>query len=200
MSIRKWQIAVCLVLFVCAPALAQPLNVDGYLKQARAFVDLRRYSEAEREYINANIQAEHLGPRNPTLISVLNEFANFYVSQGNFSKAEPLYRRQIDLQTSLSGSQCPEVAQGKKQLAEMYFLEGKYNEAESLLQESLQYWQDSVDRNGNNPRANSAKDRLAIADCCDDLAKIYRQIGRNDQAKEFELRSQNIRQNPTAIQ
>src|SRR6516162_10155450 len=192
----KLSITVLLGLVWLPPSLAQPMNVDGYLKQARAFVDLRRYNEAESQYVNAGIQAEKLGPRNPTLISVLDEVANFYVSQGNWAKAEPYFRRELDLRTSLSGSQCPEVAQCKKQMAEMYLSEGRYSEAESLLQETLQYWQDSVDRNYQNPRSNNAKDRLAMADCLDDLAKVYRQTGRLEGAKELEARSLNIRGNP----
>jgi len=200
MSTKKLHIAFWLGLLTCTAALAEPMNVDGYLKQARAFVDLRRYSEAEREYINANIEAEKLGPRSPTLIAVLNELARFYVSQGNWAKAEPLYRRELDLRISLSGRQCPEVAQCKKESAEMYIWEGRYSEAEALLQESIQYWKDSVDVNARNPRANISKDQLAMADCLDDLAKIYRQTSRDIQAKIFEQRSQIIRRNPAEVQ
>lgn len=195
----KLSIIVLLGLVCLPPSLAQPMNVDGYLKQARAFVDLRRYNEAESAYTNAKIQAEKLGPRNPTLISVLDEVANFYIAQGNWGKAETSFRRELDLRTSLSGSQCPEVAQCKKQMAEMYISEGIYGEAESLLQDSIQYWQDSVDRN-RDPRANNTKDRLAIADCLDDLARVYRQTGRADGAKELERRSLNIRSNPADLQ
>lgn len=174
--------------------------MESYLKQARAFIDLKRYSEAEREYINASIQAEKLGPRNPTMIALLDEFANFYVSQGNWAKAEPLFRRELDLRRSLSGDRCPEVAQCKKQVAEMYISEGRYNEAESLLQESVQYWDDVIDQSSRNPRSNSMKERLAMADCLDDLARVYRQTSRVEQARQIEQRSINIRQNPSDVQ
>jgi len=126
--------------------------------------------------------------------------ARFYVSQGNPGKAEPYFRRELDLRTSLGGNQCPEVALCKRQMGEMYLNEGRYNEAETLLQDSLQYWQDSVDRNYQNPNSNNEKDRLAIADCLDDLAKIYRQTGRLDGAKELERRSLNIRSDPSGVQ
>jgi len=119
------------------------------------------------------------------------------VSQGNWAKAEPLFQRELNLRTSLSGDRCPEVAQCKKQFAEMYISEGRYNEAETLLQEALQYWQDVVDQGLNNPRANTSKDRLVMADCLDDLAKIYRQTNRYDQAKQTEQKSLTIRQNPS---
>ena len=191
------KLAFCLLVALCSNAYGQPISVDGHLKQARAFVDLRRYNEAEKEYVNASIEAEKLGPRNPTMIALLDEFANFYVSQGNWARAEPLFRRELDLRKSLSGEQCPEVAQCKKQFAEMYISEGRFYDAESLLQEALQYWEGVVDQNVNNPRANTTKDRLVMADCLDDLAKIYRQTNRYDQAKQIEQRSMTIRQNPS---
>lgn len=197
---KTLSIALCALVILGPAALGQPMSVEAYLKQARAFIDLKRYSEAEREYINASIQAEKLGPRNPTMIACLDEFANFYVSQGNWAKAEPLFRRELDLRRSLSGDRCPEVAQCKKQVAEMYISEGRYNEAESLLQESVQYWDDVIDQSSRNPRSNSMKERLAMADCLDDLARVYRQTSRVEQARQIEQRSINIRQNPSDVQ
>ena len=51
----------------------------------------RNFTEAEKQYAAAIIEAEGFGPEEPRLATSLNNMALLYSAQGRYAEAEPLY-------------------------------------------------------------------------------------------------------------
>ena len=62
----------------------------------------------------------------------LYNLANLYTTQGNYTKAEPLYKRSLDILEKALGPNHPDVATSLENLAELYRATNRSAEAKKL--------------------------------------------------------------------
>ena len=84
-----------------------------------------------------------------------DQLALVYFVQGNYAKAEPLYKEIFELFDKRMGANDPSLAMALDNLAACYQAEGKYAEAEPLYQRSLQIYKNSWGT--NHPAAANAR-------------------------------------------
>ncbi len=77
------------------------------------------------------------GKNDVDLALVLNEVAGLYESQGRYSEAEPLYKRDLEISEKSLGKNHPSVAITLNNLAMLYKAQEKYKEADPLYQRGL---------------------------------------------------------------
>jgi tetratricopeptide (TPR) repeat protein len=166
---------VCAVL-VTMPAWAS--NRDRVWTHSMAAGQLAyeagRYNDAERLLKIALSNAEHFGPRDLRLASTLNRLAQVYHDQGQYTKAEPLYKRSLTLVEKALGPSHPDVAANLNDLATLYRDEGQYAQAESLYRRSL----------GIVRKAGTAESP-DVAIGLNNLAELYSDQGKYDEAEKL---------------
>jgi tetratricopeptide (TPR) repeat protein len=121
-----------------------------------------RYGEAVRQLKIALARAEKFGPKDMRLASTLNRLAQVYHDQGEYTKAEPLYRRSLALSERALGPSHPDVAANMNNLATLYRDEGEYTRAEALYRRSL-----GIVRRALGPESTDAAISL------NNLAEVY---------------------------
>ncbi|WP_208341799.1 tetratricopeptide repeat protein, partial [Aetokthonos hydrillicola] len=62
----------------------------------------------------------------------------YLLERGQYSEAEPLYKKALELYQRLLGQEHPDVAQSYNNLAELYRAQGRYQDAEPLCQKALE--------------------------------------------------------------
>jgi tetratricopeptide (TPR) repeat protein len=67
----------------------------------------------------------------------LNTLAELYRTQGQYTQAEPLYKRSLAISEKALGPDHPRVAASLNTLASLYDAQGRYAEAEPLSKRSL---------------------------------------------------------------
>jgi tetratricopeptide (TPR) repeat protein len=131
-----------------------------------------RYAQAERLLKYALVRAERFGPRDMRLPSTLNRLAQVYHDQGEFSKAEPLYKRSLALVEKNLGPAHPDVAANLNNLATLYRDEGQFEHAEVLYRRSL-----GIVRKAQGPESQD------VAITLNNLAELYADEGKYDAAE-----------------
>ena len=96
-------------LLACLPALAQ-----------RAPSSRRDAAQSEKELRAAVKEAETFVPLDRRLPHRLDALAEFYLDQGKYSRAEPLYERSLALREKLLGPSHLDVARSLDNLAYTY--------------------------------------------------------------------------------
>jgi tetratricopeptide (TPR) repeat protein len=74
----------------------------------------------------------------------LNNLAEVYRAQGQYTQAEPLLQRALTISEQALGPQHPQVAMGLNNLAGLYQAQGRYAEASSLYQRALTIWEQAL--------------------------------------------------------
>ena len=155
----------------------------GYLHQiAGLFRELGNYSvgipPAEEAVKIANVKASPL-----TLAVYLNELGLLYYHRGNFSEAEPLYIRSLEIRECQLGADHPDVATTLNNLAGLYHSQEKYSEAEPLYRRSLEIRERQL-----------GADHPDVAQSLNNLAELYRAQRKYSEAEPLCLRSFEIRE------
>ena len=78
-----------------------------------------------------------LGEKHPNYANSLNDLAVLYYSQGDYAKAEPLYRQTLDIQKQFLGEKHPNHASSLNNLALLHKTQGDYAKAEPLYRQAL---------------------------------------------------------------
>jgi len=71
------------------------------------------------------------------LARIQHDLAWCYEDQGEYGRAEPLYRRSLEIKEKSLGKEHPSVAATLNNLAELYKAQGRYEEAKPLYQRCL---------------------------------------------------------------
>ena len=66
-----------------------------------------------------SIREKALGPDHPDVATSLNDLASLYDTQGDYAKAEPLYKRSLSIWEKALGPDHPDVATSLNNLAEL---------------------------------------------------------------------------------
>ncbi len=117
------------------------------------------------------------------MAQVLNNLANLYTELGQYAKAEPLYRRSLEIKEAKLGKDHPHVADSLNNLAILYHRLGQYAKAEPLYCRSLEIYE-----------AKLGKDHPFVADALHELATLYQQLGQLEKAEPLYRRSLEIRE------
>lgn len=145
-------------------SLANNTRFLALLSLAQVQQKLARYAEAETTYRQITTQLEqYLSPQEVMLGQ--NALATFYMDLGNYEAAEQVLKNLITVY--------PEEATLLQNLAAVYQLSNKHNEALKLLEKSL-----AID--ANKPGENKSE----YAQSLQNLAVVYKQLGMNDQAEK----------------
>ena len=136
-ALSSLAVLVLLCVAPAAPCLAQATLWDVYIKDGNQAKDQGQYAKALKLYTLALEEAEKFGPADPRLAASLNILALLYKTQGDYAKAEPLYKRSLAIREKALGPDHPDVAESLNNLAELYFTQGDYAKAEPLLSRSL---------------------------------------------------------------
>ncbi len=104
------------------------------------------------------------------LIWVFVGLGNFYTGQGLYTLAEPWFERCLSVVESRLGKEHPKVGDSKNNLARVYYLQGRYNEASLLYQQALQMSQHQAGAYSN------------IATSLNNLVSIYKEYRRYSEA------------------
>jgi tetratricopeptide (TPR) repeat protein len=180
---RALSLACIFAVLVTMPAWAS--NRDRVWTHSMAAGQLAyeagRYGDAERLLKIALANAEHFGPRDMRLASTLNRLAQVYHDQGQFTKAEPLYKRSLTLAEKNLGPAHPDVAANLNDLATLYRDEGQYAQAETLYRRSL-----AIVRKGGNAETSD------VAISLNNLAELYSDQGKFGEAERLYQQSLEI--------
>jgi tetratricopeptide (TPR) repeat protein len=120
------------------PPPAPPVQSEVDATEATQAYFERRIADAGRLFIDAVKSEEIHGPLNPRLATALNNLAEFYRVQGEFSQAEPYYWRAITIDEQALGPDHVNLARDLNNLALLYRAQGRYADAEPLCQRALE--------------------------------------------------------------
>ncbi|MFO0877697.1 MAG: tetratricopeptide repeat protein [Gemmataceae bacterium] len=123
--------------------MAESLNTIGFL--ARQF---QQFAMAEEYFGQALKMREKLYPisryptGHPNLATSLNNLALLYHARAEYSKAEPLYRRALEMAELYPASHYPtghpNLATSLINLADLYRVQAEYSKAEPLYRRALE--------------------------------------------------------------
>jgi tetratricopeptide (TPR) repeat protein len=139
---------------------------------------LRRYSEAERFGLEAlGIWEKTLGPEHRDVAVCLNNLAMIYWHQKRTDEAIPFARRALAIWDKTVGREHRDYVMGLTNLAGVYCDTGQFEEAETLLKQSIE----TVERRGGpGPE---------LAWILSNYAYVLRTTKRVAEAKELEQRA-----------
>ena len=146
---------------------SQMLLADIYRQQAKNDLAEQKYEEAVASCEKA------VGTNYSDLIIPLESLASFYYNVTmQYDKVVPIYQRILDIVRGSPTSAPAEVAQWKRNLADVYHLQKKDAQAEALYQQAL-----AVVETATNSPADEISQQL------DSLAEFYRTTGKYPEAE-----------------
>ncbi|XCN72596.1 MAG: tetratricopeptide repeat protein [Candidatus Electrothrix aestuarii] len=142
------------------------------------------------DYQRAKEWLEHLlaireqeGKEDIELALALNELGLVYEYQGCYKKAEPIYKRALEVAEKTLGKEHLHVAAVLNNLARLYVTQSRYEKAVPLYQRSLVIKENKL-----------GKDHPYVTNTLGNLANLYRVQGRYDEAEPLYNSSLKIRE------
>ncbi|MCH8269351.1 MAG: tetratricopeptide repeat protein, partial [Acidobacteria bacterium] len=133
-----------LVGVLCLILVSVPVTVWGQMGDSpwkrHTLARMAAYQQdtsAEAEAVHQEAEEPGQDDDDAHLATELNNWAEVYRDQGQYTEAELLYQRALEIREKALGPEHPDVAVSLNNLAEMYHTQGKYGEAESLFLRSL---------------------------------------------------------------
>ena len=95
--------------------------------------------KAKTDYIQAlEISEKKLSPKHPLFATSLNNLASLYIKLRNYSEAEQIYLRSIEVYENILGTDCHELIAPLNSLAFLYNHKGEYGKALKLKNRAKQ--------------------------------------------------------------
>jgi CHAT domain-containing protein len=142
-------------------------EVVALYRRAEALKKAVKWKEAAEVYEQAVAKARSaFGATDPSTATLMNNLAALYAAMGQYAKAEPLYRRCLEIFEAKLGKDHPDVAQSLNNLAALYDDMGQYAKAEPLYRRSLKIRE-----------AKLGKDHPDVAGSLNNLAALYQDMG-----------------------
>jgi tetratricopeptide (TPR) repeat protein len=152
------------------------INNFGYMCEKQA-----KYAEAEA----ALKRALDIKTKPSPTIDAANTYLNLgavYRSQGDYDKAEPLYKKSLELREKYLKPNDPDTAVSLRGLALNYAAQGKPEEAEPLMKRALEILEKAF-----------GPTHYRVEFILYDFAEIYREMGRDKDAWDMDDRATKIR-------
>jgi serine/threonine protein kinase len=127
--------------------------------------------------------AEELEGEPLTQARLMNTIGKVYQNLGLYEEAAPQLERALELRRSVSSADDVAAATLLADLGDLYYVKGRYDEAEAMLTEALAV----MDREGGQA------ENLDLALSINQLASVYRRQGKYDQAEPLYERALAIR-------
>ncbi|MGH7318649.1 MAG: tetratricopeptide repeat protein [Candidatus Rokuibacteriota bacterium] len=127
------------------------------------------------------LREQVLGPDHLAVAASLNTLGEIYRAHGQFDDAERVHRRALTIREKHLGPGNPDVATTLNNLAMLHNARAVYAEAESLLKRALSI----IERARETPQQN----RRLEAEILENLAKVYRALGRIAEAEEAQAKA-----------
>jgi tetratricopeptide (TPR) repeat protein len=167
----------------------EPLNVAASLHNlALVYSAQTKYSKAESYFLESlKIRERTLGRQNPIIIKDLNDLVEIYYVQSKYGDAESSLIRAKVIGEKTSSKNHSDVsirldfATTLHYLGVLYIAQGKYDNAEPLLQDSL-----------NIRETTLGKQNFYVAESLDNLAALYYRQGKYKKAIPLGQRSLDI--------
>ncbi|NJN12289.1 MAG: CHAT domain-containing protein [Richelia sp. RM2_1_2] len=112
----------------------------------------------------------------------LNNLAELYRIQSNYSQAELIYEKALDCRKRLLSPKHPDVAENLNNLATLYYSQGRYSQAETKYLEAFELW-----------KACFGLQHSQTATCLSNIAEIYFYQGHYTKAEKLHLEVLEIR-------
>jgi len=162
------------------PEVAKSLeSMAGILRKQR------HYDDAETLYKRAlAINEKAYGPDSLWVADTLNSMAGLYRAQNQIDKLEPLYERVVKIREGALKSGHPRVSVVGpwNSLAGLYKAQGRYEESAAVYERALAYFE-----------KKHGADHPNVARGLENLAAVYRMMGRASEAELLEERAKKIR-------
>jgi tetratricopeptide (TPR) repeat protein len=166
-------------------SLSEAAQIDANLKTAADLIAHRRESEAEHLYLESERKAERLGNNSTKLGEVLGTLGDFYAARGDNDKACSVYRRELHIRELTIDRRSVEFADCMTRQAPAYMNDGQLEQAEQLLQRSMDTYQRAYDAS-EREHTNSKPARDKLTGCMSQLAQVWRKQNRVNDAKQLE--------------
>jgi tetratricopeptide (TPR) repeat protein len=140
------------------------------------------YGEAEATY-RAQIKKakEDYGPEDPHVVRPMRNLAMLYRNLGKYSAAEPLLHRSLAIMEKADPANI-EISAVLELLGGVYEVQGRYEAAELILLRSL-----TIRERALGP------DHPHVTPLLEQMAMLYRKLGRTREARMFEERAKLVR-------
>jgi len=140
------------------------------------------YGEAEATYRAQIKQAkEDYGPEDPQVVRPMRNLAMLYRNQGKYTAAEPLLHRSLAIMEKADPANI-EISAVLELLGGVYETQGRYEAAELILLRSL-----AIRERALGP------DHPQVTPLLEQIAMLYRKLGRTRDARTFEERAKLVR-------
>jgi tetratricopeptide (TPR) repeat protein len=199
----------------CQAAAPEASDWMALKRQGDTAFSSNNYGAAERSFQQALTAAEKFGPKDLRLADTLHALAALYATRGQFSRAEPLYERELRVREKALGAEHPEVIAAVGKLTQFYLNHGSPQKAERLtsllvafaerkikdeqaLKDNLSkidgYYNKSVDytqahtmlqKLQEETQRTTANENLELATTLDSLGHIYKARGKFDLAERL---------------
>ncbi len=128
------------------------------------------------------IREKALGPKHPSVATVLTDLAWLHRALGQYAQAEELYKRALTIIENSLGLDNPGLATTLTQLAWLYQLQGRLVQAESLYKRAIEIWE-----------VAPTPDGLGLAQTLNNLANLRTSQRQYAEAEALYTRSLEIR-------
>src|SRR4030095_16133023 len=132
-----WLLVLLGYLTLWAPvASAQKTAWEKYQRAGVHAYKQGLYAEAEHQITTALEEAAR-GPDHLEVAAFLDNLAEVYEAQGQYTRAEPFYQRALSIREKALKPTHPGIASSLDHLAGLYDAQGQYSQAEPLYQRAL---------------------------------------------------------------
>jgi len=150
--------------------------------EARRLLTDGRYAEAVPKAREAlAVREEVLGPRHLDVAESLTTLGELYRAQGQYADAERLHRRALAIREAALSRDHPKVAESLNGLAMLHQAQATYKDAEAMLLRALEILE--------GVRATMLRNYALQAEVLDNLAKVYRALGKTAEAEEAQAKA-----------
>ena len=121
-----------------APAFAIGGAIDQSLKNSSA--RKRAYASAEETCLKPVVLADILGPEHPDVAAAIRNLATGYANQSDYTAAEPLYQRALEIEQRVFGPETAQVATTLELYASLLRAADRVEEAADLQARAEAIW------------------------------------------------------------
>ena len=181
-----------------APGTGAPPEIaaiDADLATAAKEASFNHNSLAERSFMEAEHRAERLGRGSPKLAQVLGAMGDYYAAKGEPEKACKAFKKELQVKERLLDRNSLELADCMSRHATAFINDNQAEEAERLLQRSVEIYQRSYESNERNHK-NTKVDKDKWAGSLAQLATCYRKLGKFVEAKQLDAQVYNLNNAP----
>lgn len=161
-----------------------PVRISMLLSEAKILQARADYNKAELLILEAiKLQEHSFGTTHPDIILCFDTLAAIYQKQKRVAEAEKMLFKSLDIAQHASGSNPPRLAQTQMQLGVFYEEQNKFSTAAEYYEKALQI-----------RRKTFAASGLYVIDSMENLARVYRKMGRTELSRKIEAQLQEMRQ------